>query len=114
MVDYHNLSHNTDVDCLIVVYFVYNDLNEKLEVIVLNVMNYFQYTLDYHISTSSLRDFVVAGCYSILLDDDDTVCYFKWFVTGSNNKVYATKNGDIILNYNQIKNGKRLRKIDVV
>jgi hypothetical protein len=50
----------------------------------------------------------------ILLDDDDTVCYFKWFVTGSNNKVYATKNGDIILNYNQIKNGKRLRKIDVV
>ena len=42
---------------------------------------------------------------------DDTVCYFKWFAAaGSNDKVFATKEGDFVLNYNQIKNGKRLRK----
>jgi hypothetical protein len=45
---------------------------------------------------------------------DDKVCYFKWFITNSNNKVFATQYGDIVLNYDQIKTGKRLRKLDLV
>ena len=41
---------------------------------------------------------------------DDIVLYFKWFVVGSNDKVFATKDGDFVLDYSQIKNGKRLRQ----
>ena len=41
---------------------------------------------------------------------DDVVCYFKWFISGTNDKVYATKYGDVVLKYDQIKNGQRLQK----
>jgi hypothetical protein len=40
----------------------------------------------------------------------DKVCYFKYFNSGTNDKVYATKDGDIVLKYDQIKTGKRLRQ----
>ncbi len=39
----------------------------------------------------------------ILLDDE--VCYFRFFVTNSNDKVFCTRHGDFILTYNDIRNG---------
>jgi hypothetical protein len=50
--------------------------------------------------------------YVILLDDQ--VCYFKFFVSHTNKKIFATQFGDFVLTYDEIKNAKRLRKVVIV
>ena len=66
---------------------------------------------DFIVDTEFGPTFESFGSDNVILYDDK-VCYFKYFLnSGSNDKVYETKDGEIVLNYDQIKTGKRLRQI---
>lgn len=63
------------------------------------------------VDNSEFKTFESFGkCNDYVIYIDHIVCYFKFYVTNSNNEVFATEFGDFILTPHQVKNiAQRLR-----